>query len=96
MRRLYVLVRTDLSKSYSAVQAGHVLAEYMLAYPDDWKNQTLVYLGVDDEIDLEIWASRLQEEGYRISEFREPDLEDQLTAIAVMDADRLLRRLPLL
>ena len=97
MRRLYVLVRTDFNnRTYSAVQAGHALAEYMLKYPEDWSNQTLVYLGVDDEIDLEIWVNRLREAGHRVVEFREPDIGDQLTAISVMGADRLLRRLPLL
>ena len=32
MNKLYVLVRTDFKLSYSAVQAGHALADYLLQY----------------------------------------------------------------
>jgi len=30
--KLYVLTRTDLKLAYSAVQAGHAVAEYLLEY----------------------------------------------------------------
>lgn len=50
MKKLYVLVRKDLSKSQQAVQAGHAVAEFLLNNDDHgWDNGTLVYLGVPDE-----------------------------------------------
>ncbi len=57
-RKLFVLVRKDLSKSQQAVQAGHALAEYLLRGPFTfWENGTLVYLAVKDEMDLRLWES---------------------------------------
>ena len=60
-RKLYVLVRKDLSKSQQAVQGGHALAEYLLRGPTTlWDNGTLVYLGVRNENDLKLWEISLR------------------------------------
>jgi len=57
-KKLYVLVRKDLSKSQQAVQAGHVVAEYLLRGPHTmWDNGTLVYLGVRNENELKFWGT---------------------------------------
>ena len=93
--RLYVLVRSDLSIAYASVQAGHALAEFMLRHPGRWKNETLVYLSVKNETELAMWSDLLRSGGAAVAEFREPDIDDQLTAIAAQGADRMLRRLPL-
>ncbi len=57
-RKLFVLVRKDLSRSQQAVQAGHAVAEYLLRGPSTfWENGTLVYLSVENETNLKLWGS---------------------------------------
>jgi len=92
--RLYVLVRKDLSESQQAVQAGHAVAEFLLNNPKtDWRNGTLIYLGVSGESDLWKWKDRL---GDGCIEFREPDIGNQITALAVAGDKAKFRRLELL
>lgn len=56
-KKLYVLVRKDLSKSQQAVQAGHAVAEYLLRGPlTIWGNGTLIYLGIKNEEELKWWG----------------------------------------
>lgn len=47
--KLYVVTRSDLTKSQQAVQAGHALAEFLLTQKTTWDNGTLVYLKVANE-----------------------------------------------
>ena len=106
--KMYVLVRKDLSSSYSAVQAGHALAQYLIDYPDnigyrddEWCNGTLVYLAVDTEDSLVNWAATLNSHDIQYSEFVEPDIGDEITALAALDhpdgrLQELFKRLPLL
>ena len=79
--KLYVLIRKDLSTSQQAVQAGHAVAQYLLEH-NDWKNETLVYLGVKDEDHLKKWLYMLDKEKIDYSLFKEPDIGNQITAIA--------------
>jgi len=79
---LYVIVRKDLSKSRAAVQAGHALAQFLLEHKTPWSNGTLVYLAAANEVHLNSLKDKLFDKTH--SEFREPDLGNQLTAIAVL------------
>jgi hypothetical protein len=85
MEKLYVLVRKDLSKSQQAVQGGHAVAEYLLRDRSSfWDNGTLVYLAVDDEEDLKSWGEIFHIMYAEYAEFREPDINNELTAIAAL------------
>lgn len=93
--RLYVLVRKDLPTSYIAVQAGHAVAEWLL-HDQRWKNETLVYLGVDNERDLIHWTEKLDFKDIKYIKFREPDIGNQLTAIAALGDGKIFRKVKLL
>ena len=92
MNKLYVLVRKDLTPSYQAVQAGHAVAEWLL-YDQSWQNETLVYLGVKNEEDLSRWVNKLERKRIPHVLFREPDIENQATALASYGDGRIFRNL---
>jgi hypothetical protein len=86
--RMYVLVRKDLSTVYGAVQGAHAVAQYALEHPEEfkqWGNEYLIFLGVRNLMDLRYWGVRLKENCKVCSVFREPDLDNQETAIACYD-----------
>jgi hypothetical protein len=93
--RLYVLVRKDLPESYRAVQAGHAVAEWLL-HDQSWQNETLIYLTVTNEFSLYRWADKLDRKEIKWIGFREPDIGNQLTAIATLSDGRVFRNLELL
>ena len=92
--RLYVLIRADLSPEQQAVQAGHAVAEFILRGPaTHWNNDDLIYLHVQNEDELFYWGDRLERKGHEWVGFREPDMDNELTAIAVECNGRTLRKL---
>ena len=85
--KLYILIRKDMPKSYMAVQAGHAVAAWLLAQDRTqltWKNNTLIYLGVKNERELLKWQEKL---GDKAIMFREPDLDDEATALAYLGGE---------
>ena len=94
---MFVIVRKDLSTSQQAVQAGHALAEHLLHGPfSRWHNGTLVYLGVKGLKQLENIKRKFEVEGIPHKEFREPDLNNEITAIATDQETHHTKRLNLL
>ena len=93
--RLYILVSEDLAPIYGAVQGGHAIAQWMLEHSNNlyWKNETVVYLSCNVE------KMKYLLEWDDISVFREPDLNNKLTAIAVVGNprnERMFKKLRLL
>ena len=93
LHKLYVVVRNDLSASQKAVQAGHALAEYVLHADDGWKNGTLVYLTTPSIDDV---AVKLKHKGVKHFAFHEPDIDNQMTAIASLGTNNVFKNLPML
>ena len=94
---MFVIVRKDLSTSQQAVQAGHALASYLLHGPfSRWQNGTLIYLGVKGLVQLENIKHKFEKEGIRYKEFKEPDIGNEITAIATDEANKHIERLNLL
>jgi len=100
MKKLFVVVRTNLQKSSPAVQAGHAVAQFILENPDsDWKNSHLIYLKVRNLQDLKELHHWIQKSypATTIVNFTEPDLNNELTAIAFYNvSDNIFANLRLL
>ena len=92
--KLYVLVRGDLSKSQQAVQASHVVAEFMLnantiscrcGHCRDeyrWENETIVLLKVKNLDELLKWETEIRLNAIVYCDFCEPDIGHEMTAVA--------------
>ena len=93
MRRLYILIDTKLEPVYGCVQGGHAVAQYLLEHPEQkWNNNYLIYLRAD----VNKWKKKLNVLDVDYTEFREPDLGNNLTAIAIENDGRLFRNLKLI
>lgn len=91
-KRLYVLISKDLNPVYGCVQGGHAVAQYLLEHPkQDWNNQYLIYLYAN----VNVWKRKLDMFGLDYSSFREPDLDNALTALAVEDEGKMFKNLKL-
>ena len=91
-KRLYVLISKDLEPVYACVQGGHAVAQYLLEHPkQDWNNQYLIYLYAN----VDNWKRKLDMFGLDYSSFREPDLDNALTALAVEDEGKMFKNLKL-
>jgi hypothetical protein len=94
MEKLFVLIRDELAPAHQAVQGGHAVAQWMLEHPEpSWNNGILVYLRVKN---MPLWYHKLQKFGYDYSEFREPDMGNIITAIAVQGPDETFSKLQLI
>lgn len=86
--KLYVVTRQDLAPGYQAVQSLHALRLFSEEHPSidkEWY-QVSNYLGllsVSDEQSINSLITKLQVKGIKYSVFREPDINNQVTAIAV-------------
>jgi peptidyl-tRNA hydrolase len=100
--KLYLVVRKDLAgPGAMAAQLCHALRQFSAEHPDVdslWfeRSNTLVLLEVSDEATLVDLARQARDRGVPAAMFREPDLGDVPTALALgPDARHLVRRLPL-
>jgi len=96
--RLYVIVKATLAAGLYTAQAIHAFRAFVGEYPvlEKYWHQESNNIVVLQEEDLEDLTSRLQTEGFRLSTFREPDRDGELTAICVEPgAWKMLSSLPL-
>lgn len=93
MQRLYVLISNKLDSIYGCVQGGHAVAEWLLTHPNqEWNNNYLIYVSVN----VDKWKNRLDIMNVDYTEFKEPDLDYQTTALAVLNNDKMFKNLKLI
>ena len=93
MQRLYVLISNKLDSIYGCVQGGHAVAQWLLDHPQqDWNNNYLIYVTADSPK----WKKRLDICGMDYTEFKEPDVNNQITALAVLNNDKMFKNLKLI
>lgn len=85
MSKLRLLTRADLPPGAQASQLVHAVAQFFYEHPEQarrWyeESNTVVLLAAEDESALEAIIKKLP--AARITQVREPDLHDQLTALA--------------
>ena len=86
--KLYIIARQDISPGYQAVQGMHALRQFVKDHPDidkEWfeKSNYLGFLSVENEHALIKLAEQALAKGIKFSIFREPDIDNQITAIAI-------------
>lgn len=88
--KMYVIVRNDLSVAYRCVQGAHALSQYAMELNESfsvWDNQYLIFLSTPNLITLKEFVKQLKKQNVVYSSFKEPDLGNQITAIAFRAAD---------
>jgi len=99
--KLYLIVREDLPPGQQAVQAAHALRLFVALHPEidrAWyeESNTLALLGLPNEVALGVIVEKAQRLGVPVACFREPDRNNELTAIALGPrGNNLTRNLPL-
>ena len=81
-RILYVLIDETLEPVYGAVQGGHAVAQWLIDNEGKkfcWRNNTLVYL----KCNILKYKTYFDMKKISYSYWREPDLDNRISAIAL-------------
>ena len=83
-----MITRQDLDNGYQAVQSIHAAIQFKFEHPEisrDWfeNSNYLGLLSVANEQELVSLIEQAIQKGLKVSVFREPDINDQITAIAI-------------
>lgn len=93
---MVLVTRKDLLPGYQAVQPAHALARFATKFPGcfrRWENyhKNLVILAVRNEKELTALLDKAEEKRIRCVEFKEPDIGNEMTAIALEPCDETYR-----
>jgi peptidyl-tRNA hydrolase len=86
--KLYLITRRDISPGYQAVQSAHAMRQFTHEHPEvdrEWFDQSnhLALLSAPDEAVLLDLIEMAKLAKLKWSAFREPDIGDAITAIAI-------------
>ena len=102
-QKLVIITRRDLHPGYQAVQSAHAGIDFQHEYPEiakQWNKQSnyLIILSVENEEQLLLFLEKCKWYNLKTTIFKEPDIGNEVTAIAVEPGSRtkkLTSRLPL-
>jgi hypothetical protein len=94
--RMVLVTRKDLIPGYQSVQPAHALAEFAVKYPSTFKrwqtfHKNLVILSVRNEKELQSLLETAEQKRIRCASFIEPDIGNEMTAIALEPCDETHR-----
>jgi len=94
---LVIVTRRDLRPGQQACQAMHAARAYAALDPDgerQWheKSNTIVFVSVENEAALAAMLAESLGDGVKVAFFREPDLDNAMTAIALEPHARSSKR----
>ena len=92
-QKLRVVTRRDLPISTQAVQSAHAVIDFQHEYPvesREWQTTSnyLALLTVADEYQLDKLIQKAELLGIKHTIFREPDLGNEMTAVAFEPSDK--------
>lgn len=94
---MIIITRSDLTSGYQAQQSCHAIADFAAEFPSDFKewketSNSIIALGVKNESELESLFEKLSKET-NVTKFYEPDLNDELTSIALYGDSKIRKKL---
>lgn len=94
---MVIITRSDLTQGYQAQQSCHAIADFAAEFPSDFKewketSNSIIALGVKNESELETLFEKLSKET-NVTKFYEPDLNDELTSIALYGDSKIRKKL---
>ena len=101
--KIYLVTHGKLSAGYQVAQVAHVMADYIMNRPNAAKywhhiSNSLIALEAKDAEALSELQEKAKTRGIDVQEFREPDLGDEITALAFSpspETRKFLSNLPL-
>lgn len=87
-----MISRRDLSIGVQSVQAGHAAIQFQHEYQElakDWYHNSnyLIFLSVENQDELKKFINKANSNNIKLSIFREPDLNNEITAVALEPCD---------
>lgn len=100
--KLYLVTHANLSAGYQTAQVAHVVADFIMNNPEIAKtwhitSNSVIVLEAEDSSALSELIEEAAKRNITVQEFREPDLGDEITALAFAPSDatrKLLSNLP--
>lgn len=98
------ITRKDLGPGTQSCQSSHAMVSFCKKYPqlsDQWHSDSnyMCQLSVENEKELQALSYKLQLQGIKVFEFREPDINNELTSICFIESKmtkKFTNKLPLM